>query len=212
MSHFPDITYAHPNYPELLTDKNLKGHWLKWIKSAQRAQHRSERVRGKMREQLKILRSELERFNFPNYAEIPVFGVNKKMIDRNLEEKSKESGIKPNQINAKKFVKKQQPAGQRTHEAQNSKTKTVQAVADIPAEQKKVDTVTKGDGNLEDIFDKMTQEDIDEWNKEGRRGGRKKSKKRKRRKTKRKRKSKKSRTRKRKKRRKSKKRKSRGRK
>ena len=98
MSRFPDITYAHPNYPELLTNTNLKGHWLTWIKSAQRAQHPDERVGGKMREQLKILRDKIKDFNFPNGAKIPVFGVDKKMIDRNLEEKSKESGIKPEQL------------------------------------------------------------------------------------------------------------------
>tara|TARA_B110000037_G_C16981311_1_gene449142 strand:- start:13 stop:639 length:627 start_codon:yes stop_codon:yes gene_type:complete len=207
MSHISDITYAHPNYPELLTDKKLKKHWLKWIASIEQAQHPNEK--RDMKKQLKILKDAIKEKNFPNAARIPVWGVVKTFRDRNARDNTKQAGKKEEGFNARKFVKAQQPAGQRTHEAQNSKTKTVQAVADIPAEQKEDEMLRKGPGNLERLFDdgEITQDDIDKWN--AKEGGRKKSKKRKRRKTKRKtkrkKKSKKSRTRKRKKRRKSKK-------
>ena len=210
MSHnIPDITFAHPNYPELLTDKKLKKHWLKWIASIQQAQHPKEKRDGDMKKQLKILKDAIKEKNFPNAGEIPVWGVVKTFRDRNRVAMTKKAGIKEERLNALKLIKAQQPAGQRTHEAQNSKTKTVQAVADIPAEQKEDEMFIKGEGNLERLFDdgEITQDDIDKWN--AKEGGRKKSKKRKRRKTKRKtkrkRKSKKSRTRKHKKRIKSKK-------
>jgi hypothetical protein len=207
MSHIPDITYAHPKYPKLLNDNKLKRHWLKWIASIEGAQHPNER--RDMRKQLKVLKKAIKEKNFPNAAMAHVRGVVKIFRDRNARDNTKQAGKKEEGFNAQKFVKAQQPAGQRTHEAQNSKTKTVQAVADIPAEQKEDEMLMKGQGNLEDLFDdgEITQDDIDKWN--AKEGGRKKSKKRKRRKTKRKtkrkRKSKKSRTRKHKKRIKSKK-------
>ena len=201
MANIPDITYAHPNYPELLTENKLKKRWLKWIKSCQAAQETSEKREGNMKEQINILKKAINRGDLVNAAEIPVNGDVKKFRNRDAVERGILAGIVERKVNAQYLLTTQQ-RGSDEKKQNNQINQKVQEVVEMPAERKEGVRIMKASGNLQKLFDEseddkktrlssrfdlpgpVSWDEWEKWNKKA--GGRKKSKKRKRRKTKRK--------------------------
>jgi len=196
MANIPDITYAHPNYPELLTENKLKKRWLKWIKSCQAAQETSEKREGNMKEQINILKKAINRGDLVNAAEIPVNGDVKKFRNRDAMARGNRG-----KVNAQHLLTTQQ---RENHEKKqnNQINQKVQEVVEMPAERKEGVRIMKASGNLQKLFDEseddkktrlssrfdlpgpVSWDDWEKWNKKAR--ARKGGKKRKRRKTKRK--------------------------
>ena len=200
MANIPDIldiTYAHPDYPELLSKNQLKKRWLKWIKSCQAAQETSEKRDGHMKEQINILKKAINRGDLVNAAEIPVNGDVKKFRNRDAmargnrgkvnaqhllttQQRGKKQNTHPNQTEARR---RQQSPAERILELENSgynnSNGNFQRLFDESEEERK-----KRLSSRFDLPGPVSWDDWEKWNKKAR--ARKGGKKRKRRKTKRK--------------------------
>jgi hypothetical protein len=205
MANIPDIldiTYAHPDYPELLSKNQLKKRWLKWIKSCQAAQETSEKRDGHMKEQINILKKAINRGDLVNAAEIPVNGDVKKFRNRDAVERGILAGIGERKVNAQNLLTTQQRGKkQNTHPNQTEARRRQQSPAERILELEN-SGYNNSNGNFQRLFDESEEErkkrlsspfdlpgpvrweDWEKWNKKAR--ARKGGKKRKRRKTKRK--------------------------
>ena len=196
----PDITHAHPDYPELLSKNQLKKRWLKWIKSCQDAQETSEKWEGHMKEQINILKKAINRGDLVNAAEIPVNGDVKKFINRDAVERGKKAGIGARKVNAQTLLTTQQrEKKQNTHPNQTEARRRQQSPAERILELEN-SGYNNSNGNFQRLFDESEEErkkrlsfdlpgpvswkEWEKWNQKAR--ARKGGKKRKRRKTKRK--------------------------